>query len=145
MADTPEEKKEEHPIKAAMKAAKTPEDMNKALRELTGTGFAECAAALTAALKERVDEMADDLPYLSPHGDYSKMMEDRDQIRDFLLNEAAKDENWDCHFLEVRKDTDSLMELVFVNKAVDDGDTLKGFVFLGFSGKIRHVFPQVNS
>jgi hypothetical protein len=145
MVEKQEEKKEESPLKAAIKEAKTPEDLDKALREHTGTGATECAAALTFALKERVDEILEDLPYVSPHGDYGKMMEDKDLIRDFLLNEAAKDENWELQFLEIRKDSDSLMELVFFNKAVDDGDTLKGFVFLGFSGKIRHVFPQVNS
>lgn len=145
MAEETKEKVEESPLKLAMKEAKEPEDIDKILREHTGTGLSECASALTASLLERVDEMLEELPYVSPHGDYSKMMEDKDLIRDFLLTEAAKDENWTVQFLEIRKTQDTLMELVFFNKAVDDGDTLKGFVFLGFSGKIRHCFPQVNS
>lgn len=145
MTEKPEEKKEELPLVKAFNECKKPEDMDKVLREHTGTGFAECKAALTAALTERVDEMLEDLPYCSPHGDYSKMMEDRDLIREFLLNEAAKDEHWEFSFLEMRKKTDTLIELVFVNTAVDDGDVLKGFIFLGLSGKIRHCFPQINS
>jgi hypothetical protein len=132
-------------IRTAIKESKTIQDMDNSLREITGTGYAECATALTASLKERVDEILEDLVYVSPHGDYSKVMEDKDLIRAFLLDDAAKDENWELQFLEIRKESDSLMELVFFNKAVDDGDTLKGFVFLGFSGKIRHCFPQVNS
>jgi hypothetical protein len=140
-----EEKLEESPFKNAFKEAKCPEDFDRILRERTGAGLSECATALTAALKERADEMLEELPYVSPHGDYGKMMEDKDLIRTFLLDEAAKDENWEFQYLEVRKTKDTLMELVFFNKAVDDGDTLKGFVFLGFSGKIRHCFPQVNS
>lgn len=140
-----EEKKEESPFKNAFKEAKCPEDFDRILRERTGAGLTECATALTASLLERVDEMLEELPYVSPHGDYSKMMEDKDLIRTFLIDEAAKDEHWEFQYLEVRKNKDTLMELVFFNKAVDDGDTLKGFVFLGFSGKIRHCFPQVNS
>lgn len=139
------EKQEESAFLKAVHEAKEPEDFDKILREHTGTGFAELRATLTTSLKERVEEIAEDLPYVSPYGDYSKMMEDRDLIREFLLNEAAKDENWDFHFLEMRKKTDTLMELCFFNKAVDDGDSLKGFIFLGLSGKIRHAFPQVNS
>lgn len=136
---------EESSFAKALNETKDNEEVDQLLRTQTGTGFSECQTALTAALKERVDEIVEDLPYLSPHGDYSKMMEDRDLIRDFLLNEAAKDEHWKIHFLEMRKKSDTLIELVFFNTAVDDGDSLKGLVFLGMSGKIRHCFPQVNS
>jgi hypothetical protein len=140
-----DEKKEELPFGVAIKEAKETEDFDRILREYTGTGLSECATALTASLLERVDELLEELPYVSPHGDYGKMMEDKDLIREFILTEAAKDENWTFQFLEVRKAKDTLVELVFFNKAIDDGDILKGFVFLGFSGAIRHCFPQVNS
>ena len=88
--------------------------------------------------------MAAEMTTLAPNGEYDKLMEEPEAILEFLRREAAKPENWVLEFVEVRKEKDQLMELVFFNKAVDDGDSLKGFVFVGLSGKIRHAFPQVN-
>ena len=125
--------------------SKKPEDMDKVLREHLGIGLTECADALTVSLKERGGELLEELIYIAPYGNFEKIIEDKDAILKFLQEDAAKPENWELQFLEVKKEKDTLMELVFFNKAVDDGDILKGFVFLGFSGKIRHCFTQVHS
>lgn len=119
-----------------------PEDIDNALREKLGIGFAECGQALSESLKTRAEEVAQDLPSLAPHGDYSKMTEDPAVIATFLRDEAAKSENWNIDFIQIKKDNSQLMEMVFVNKVVDDGDILRGYVFVGLSGKIRHAFVQ---
>lgn len=125
--------------------AKKSEEIDKLLQEHLNISLKDCAEALSNSLQKRAEEMASELTSLAPYGDYGKLTEDSEVITKFLREEATKLENWVIEFLEVKKDTDQLMELVFHNKAVDDGDILKGFVFVGLSGKIRHAFPQVNA
>lgn len=125
--------------------AKGAEELEKVFKEHLGIGFQECSEALSKSLIDRGDELLDDMPNLAPYGNYDKLMEDPTAMLQFLKDEASKPENWEIQFVEVKKDKDQLMELVFFNKAVDDGDILKGFVFLGLSGKIRHAFVQVHS
>lgn len=120
-------------------------DYEKVLNEKLGITFAECYQALNESLQARAAEIAEDLPTMAPNGDYGQLMEDAESIAKFLREEAAKPENWKIEYIEVRKATDQLMELVFVNTTIDEGDILKGFVFVGLSGKIRHAFTQVQS
>src|SRR5579863_617888 len=124
---------------------KNVEEIDQVLREHLKIGLSECAEALSKSLLERGAELVPDMINLSPYGDYEKMTEDPEIILRFFQEEGSKPENWEIQFIEVRKENDQLMELVFFNKAVDDGETLKGFVFVGLSGKIRHAFAQVNS
>jgi hypothetical protein len=123
--------------------AKGSEALDKLLQEHLHVSLVECGEALSIALRERAEEFVEELTTVAPHGDYGKLMEESSAILKFLQEEAAKPEHWTVDFLEY-KEKDQLLELVFSNKAVDDGDNLKGFVFIGLSGKIRHAFPQVH-
>ncbi len=125
--------------------AKTPEEIDKVLQEKLGIGLSEMSKALSDSVLERAEEFAEELMNIAPYGDYSKLTEDPEVIIKFLKEEASKPENWKIQFIEAKKEKDQLIEFVFFNKAVDDGDILKGFVFVGLSGKIRHAFAQVNS
>jgi hypothetical protein len=125
--------------------AKTPEDIDKRLQEKLGIGLGAMSEALCVYLKEKAEEVAEDCFSIAPYGDYSKMVEDKVEMAKFLREEAAKPEHWKLDFLEVKKKDDKLIEFVFVNSSVDDGDILKGFVFVGFSGIIRHAFAQVHT
>lgn len=124
--------------------AKTVEDLDKVFQEHLGIGFAECTAALSESLQERADELLDDIINIAPYGDYDKVTEDKEVILKFLREESVKSENWSIEFIDTPKEG-QLLELVFFNKSVDDGDVLKGFVFLGLSGKIRHAFVQISA
>lgn len=119
------------------------EDVFPLLQEKLGITLEQCSQLLSEALLKKVDELAGDLPSMAPLGDYSKMTEDKEVMKEFLRTEASKPEHWKLEMLELRKDS-QLMEIMFFNKAVDDGDILKGFVFVGVSGKIRHSFVQVH-
>ena len=119
-------------------------DIDKILQEKLGISLAYMAEALQGALKKRAEEFVAEMVTVAPYGDYGKLMEEPEAILTFLRDEASKQENWKIYFIEVKKEKDQLIEFIFHNKAVDDGDFLKGFVFVGLSGKIRHVFPQVN-
>jgi len=125
--------------------AKKTEEIDALLQEHLKISLKDCHEALSISLEKRAEEFAAELTSLAPYGDYDKLTEDTDTITKFLREESTKLDNWKIEFLEIKKDTDKLMELVFHNKSVDDGDILKGFVFIGLSGKIRHAFPQINS
>jgi hypothetical protein len=132
-------------ILVSMKEIKEEEKIDQILREKIGIGFSECAQALSDSLIKRMDEVVNDLPSLAPNGDYSILIEDKALMAKFLQEEAVKPEHWKFEIMSIRKDTDQLLEIMFLNDAVDDGDLLKGFVFLGISGKIRHAFAQVHT
>jgi hypothetical protein len=129
----------------SMREIKEEEKIDSTLREKIGIGFSECAQALSDSLIKRIDEVVGDLPSLAPNGDYSKLVEDKEVMAKFLLEEASKPEHWKFEIMSIRKEGDQLLEVMFLNNAVDDGDILKGFVFLGLSGKIRHAFAQVHT
>lgn len=123
--------------------AKKPEDVDKLLQEHLGISVQQCTEALATSLQERGDEYVEELISVAPHGNYEKLIEDPAAIAKFLKEEAYKSEHWKLELLGVRSEKDQLVELIFLNTAIDDGDTLKGYVFVGLSGNIRHVFPQV--
>lgn len=125
--------------------AKTSEDIDQKIKEKLGIGLAEMVGALCDSLKARAEDVAEDCYSIAPYGDYSKLIEEKEGVVSFLREEASKPEHWKFEFLEVKKKEDKLIEFVFVNSSVDDGDILKGFVFVGFSGLIRHAFCQVHT
>lgn len=124
---------------------KTEEDADARLQEKLGLTLKECKEALSNSLLIRAEEVVPDLPSVAPYGDYDKLMEDPEVIQKFLEEEAFKEENWEIVFFYARKEQDKIAEFVFYNKSVDDGDILKGFVYVGVSGKIRHAFIQACS
>jgi hypothetical protein len=124
---------------------KTEEDADKRLQEKLGLTLKECQDALSNSLVIRAEEVVADLPSCAPYGNWDKLMEDPGDIQKFLEGEASKPENWEIIFFYARKEQDKLAEFVFYNKAVDSGDVLKGYVYVGVSGKIRHAFAQAYS
>jgi hypothetical protein len=105
----------------------------------------DCYEVLTASLKQRAEELLVDIENIAPYGDYSSLIENPNQFLPFLQNEAAKPENWELSFIDTIKGNDKLLEFIFVNKALDDGDLLKGFVFVSPNGKVRHAFCQIHT
>jgi len=123
----------------------TNEQLDQKIREKLGIGFSEMTEALCLSVKERAVELVEEIANIAPNGDYGKLIEDKDLMAKFLQEEAAKPENWIIQFIETKKKDSGLIEFVFFNKTVDDGDIFKGFVFVGKSGKIRHAFAQIQS
>ncbi len=119
--------------------------IDKILKEELNISLDDCSKALHDSLYERADELFEDIINLAPYGNYDKMMEDPEEISSFLKDEACDLENWKIDFIELEKKEDKLLKLTFLNKAVDDGDILKGYVFIGLSGKIRHAFCLVHN
>jgi hypothetical protein len=124
-----------------IKDCKNVEELDKILQEYLELSLSSCTQFLAEALVKRASEVASDMVNLAPHGKYDLLMEDKKVMAKFLQEEAMKPENWTPQFIEY-KEGSKLMEMIFFNSAVDDGDSLKGFVYIGVSGKIRHAFCQ---
>jgi len=100
--------------------------------------------ALSNSLIARAEEITLDIPNIAPYGDYDKLIENNDEITEFLKTEAHKPNNWESYGFSCKDMlTDKALVLFhFWNTSVDQGDTLEGTVFVSKYGKIKHVFPQ---
>ena len=99
---------------------------------------------LESKIKDNLSEVSGDFVNIIPYGDYGKLLEDKDEMCNFLLDEASKLENWKLYYLMPSDANPELIQFVFKNGSVDEGDVFEGHVFVSKSGKIRHAFTQVN-
>lgn len=93
---------------------------------------------LNSYLKKNAEELAIQLPNIAPHGDYVKLLEDNDSMTQFLRDNASNDEHWKLKAIAAA-DFD-LIQFLFANKAIDDGESVMGYVYVSKSGKVRHSF-----
>ena len=121
------------------------EDIEKMFKEKMDLSLSSCGEALEAALKSKAEAMVPDIINLAPNGDYDMLLEEPEEILHFLTNEACKAENWVLQYVEQRKAGDQMLQLMFNNKAVDEGDVVRGIVYVGMSGKIRHAFVSAHT
>lgn len=84
-------------------------------------------------------ELAENFHCIAKFGDYSQMLEDTKSIAEFIKSDAYKSEHWVLN--SIFQEEDNLIGFRFDNKAIDDGDSIKGFVFVSLSGKLTHAFP----
>lgn len=122
------------------------EEIDAVFQEKLGISFSQMAAMLESSLQERADEVAADFLVMTPFGDYGKMLEDQPKIAHFLRREASKIENWKPTYIGSSRDPKlpDMIEILFGNMAVDEGEALSGYIFMNHAGKVLHVFVQGN-
>lgn len=124
----------------------TTDQLDAILQEKLGCGFAPMKDALSQTLQKEAPLVAFGMRNIAPHGDYGAMLEDTQGMMSFLQTEAHKPENWEITTMQVGHQGHdvniNLMQFMFKNVAVDDGDVLEGHVFVSFTGVIRHTFIQ---
>lgn len=98
---------------------------------------------LSEYLTSKANDLSKDITNIAPMGDYSNLIEHKDKIEHFLKNEAQKEENWHLFQIDLANKDKKLIQFNFSNTAVDDGDSVKGFVFVDFNGKVKHRFANV--
>jgi hypothetical protein len=91
-------------------------------------------------LKSHAEELTLQLTNIAPHGDYEKLIEDNDGMAEFLKNETAKPENWKLSLISAYNKENSLIKFTFSTPSVDIGKSLRGLVFVGPKGNMRHAF-----
>lgn len=120
-----------------------PENLIKKVEEKFGSPVLQMQQALSKSVSERAEELTLELPNIAPLGDYENLLENNDDMADFLKGEAGKPEHWKMMGISVNDYKKELLSFSFFNQAVDDGTTLQGFVFTSKAGKIKHAFAQV--
>lgn len=120
----------------------TPEQLNEIFKEKLGITFEDMTSLLSKYVEEKAEELASNFVTVIPYEDYSKFLEDPTKIADFFRREASKPENWTPSYMGTSKDKKkpNMIEVLFENKAVDDGKSMTGFIFLSYSGKVLHAF-----
>lgn len=120
------------------------EQLDTIFQEKLGISFLDMVALLGESLHNNATEIASQFLVMTPNGDYSKLLEDQDKMVEFLRREAGKGENWHPVYIGTSRDPKlpNMLEVLFANKAVDDGDALMGYVFLNYAGKVLHAFVQ---
>jgi hypothetical protein len=126
------------------KGEETEEQIAQIFQEKLGVGVPEMVELLSKYLKEHAEEIAPNFVTLIPYEDYSKLLEGDGKIAAFLKQDACKSDNWSPTHIGVSKDPKKpqMLEILFGNQAVNDGNSLTGYIFITFAGKILHVFVQ---
>jgi hypothetical protein len=120
----------------------TTEQVGEILKEKLGVSFADMAAPLSQYLQDKAEELAKNYITVICYGDYLNVIEGEGVITKFFREEASKLENWvpDKIFLSKDPKQPEMIEVAFNNKAVDENDSMFGYVFVSFAGVIRHAF-----
>lgn len=120
----------------------TAEDLDQLLQEKLGIGFSAMIESLCLYVKERAEELARNFNSVIPYQDYGKYLEGQDKIANFFRKEATKPENWKPYSFSAKESDKQppMFEVIFYNLAVDEGDSMTGFVYVGLNGQIRHAF-----
>ena len=129
-------------IDKTLAEASSVKDFNKKLKKLCHVSLIEIQQALSAAVQNTADEVAKEFINVAPLGDYSLLIEDHLKIAEFLKTEAHKPEHWLVYGLASGDDEKEFTKFVFMNDAVDDGTTFKGYVLIDKKGGIKHAFAQ---
>lgn len=120
------------------------EQVDALLQEKLHISFADMRTLLHESLHERASQVAADFLVMTPYNNYDKLLEEQSHIANFLRHEACKDDNWEPNYVGTSRDPKmpNMIEVLFNNKAVDDGDAVCGYIFLNYEGKVLHVFVQ---
>lgn len=118
------------------------EEVEKVIIEKLGVSFPDMIKAICAFIQNEAEKLTEDFVNIVPNGDYSLLIEDPDSMAEFLRNEAAKETSWKIESFapDAKK---PMIQFVFANTVVDEGESFKGYVYVSFSGVIRHAFAQV--
>ena len=116
--------------------------LHSTLKELATVEVGDLIPILCEDVKERAGTMANGFRTIAPYGEWSSIIEGEDKIKNFILSECSKSENWEISGVVPHKTNKSIVKVYFANKAVDDGDKVEGVVFITTSGKIKHAFVQ---
>lgn len=110
------------------------------IQEKLGISLAELKSAISSWMVNHAEELSLNFLTVTPHGDYGKMMEDNDEMADFFRKEASSPQYWKLS--GGKTEGENMFQFCFDCTAVDEGESLRGYVYVGKSGKIRHAFAQ---
>lgn len=99
---------------------------------------------LTTVFSSKLDVLVEKLPNIAPHGDYSKLIDDEEGMKNFLSIELTKEDSWKLRSIYQHHSNENWILFVFSCLAVNNGDSnLRGNVIVSKKGIIRHSFVSV--
>lgn len=111
--------------------------LDEKLKEKLNISVKEMQDVLSTSLISSSSDIAGELNNIIAYNDYDKIIEDYDDMVEFLKTDASKPENFWLYGLQ---EDNGLLKFHFINMAVDEGDVVNGFVFVSKGGKIKHYF-----
>lgn len=122
----------------------TTSEVEAKIKEKLGVEFSAMKEALSTFVKEKAEELSLEFNNIAPYGDYGELLEDNEKMVNFLKEEASLTKNWEIsHFMQSDVDP-SLLQFIFNNSSVDDGNSFQGHVFVSKNGKIKHAFVRLD-
>jgi hypothetical protein len=114
------------------------------IKEKLGIDFSTMKEALSSFVKEKAEELSLEFNNIAPYGDYGELLEDNEKMANFLKQEASLMKNWEISYFMQSDVNPSLLQFIFNNCSVDEGNSFQGHVFVSKSGKIRHAFAKLD-
>lgn len=111
--------------------------INEKLLSNLGVSLLDLKKELCLYVSNNSFELAKEIKVIFPYGDYSKMIENKEEISLFLKEEASKIDNWILFKVAPNED---LMNFTFACLPVNEDFEFKGHVFISLNGKIKHSF-----
>lgn len=127
-----------------LKNEDTLDHLDAKLKDKLGIDISTMVSLLSTFVIDKAPELAGDFINIIPYGEYDKMIEESADITKFLAEEASKPDNWSLYAITPSNVNSELIQFIFNNSSIDEGDLFQGHVFVNKSGKVRHVFTQVS-
>ena len=121
------------------------EKFDNIIQEKIGINLATIKQSLIDYVTSHAEELSLELPNLTPHGNYAKMIENNDGMTEFLKKEVSDLNLWQVKSVSDHDQYKQLIRFELICTAVDDGETLDGKVFVSKAGVIRHAFVTINA
>lgn len=121
----------------------TKEEICEKIKNSLGVEVDSLIDELSLHVKNSADEISGNFVNIVPYGDYDRYTDDKLEIAKFLKEEAYEKKNWFIYSIGASDVKASLIHFIFFNKSIDDGLTFQGNIYVNFSGKIKHIFTQV--
>jgi hypothetical protein len=120
----------------------TLEEVQAVIEEQLKVKFSDLKELLNTSLRDSAANIASNFMVITPFGDYSKLLEDQPAMTEFLRTKAAQTENWIPYYIGLSQDPKlpNMLQMLFLNKAVDEGEEVVGYIFLNYEGKVLHAF-----
>ena len=96
---------------------------------------------VAAYVKENAAELATQVAYIVPNGDWSKCRNSDEAKQEYFETEAANPEAWRFQGLS-KTHLPKIWAIGFVVKEMETEDDFVGYVYVSEFGKVKHVFAQ---
>lgn len=120
--------------------------LNDRLKEKLGVSIEDLQNVLSKKAIEDAEKLTVQMKNIAPHGDFSKLIENNQEMAEWMKTEGHKPENWAIEeiFDDPNMRLKFLIRLRFSNRAVDEGETIFGTVLLSKNGVVRHSMVQAS-